>query len=104
MSQIGKFFSWLFGAAVFAAGIINTFWGNDPFFGIFLIIVAVFYFLSVDTLITLTKKIIRLSISPAFAVTVKVLVGIFVIIAVFGVGELFYKIDMMMADCNALRF
>jgi hypothetical protein len=57
LSVIGKIISWIFGTAVFAAGIINTFWGNDPFFGIFLIIVAVFYFLKVATLITLTKKI-----------------------------------------------
>lgn len=97
LNIIGNFFSWLFGTAVLATGIINTFWGNDPFFGIFLIFVAVFYFLKVDTLIALTKKITTLSIGPVAAVVVKVLVGIFIIIATLGVGELFYKIDMMTA-------
>ena len=98
LSVIGKAISWLFGTAVFAAGIINTFWGNDPFFGIFLIFLSVFYFLPVDTLISLTKKITRLTIGPGLAVLAKVLVGIFIIISVLGVGELFYKIDLMMAD------
>jgi hypothetical protein len=101
VSVIGKIFSWLFGTAVFAAGLINTFWGNDPFFGIFLIFVAVFYFLPLEILIKLTKKITRISIGPGMTVLVKVLVGIFIFIAVLGVGELFAKIDMMMADFNA---
>ena len=24
---------WIFGIAVFATGVVNTFWGNDPEFG-----------------------------------------------------------------------
>lgn len=31
---------WLFGIAVFAVGIINTFWGSDPGFGIFLLLLS----------------------------------------------------------------
>jgi hypothetical protein len=104
LSVIGKLISGIFGIAVFAAGIINTFWGNDPFFGIFLIFVSIFYFLKVDTLITLTKKITTLSIGPALAIVVKVLVGIFVFVATLGVGELFDKIDMMVAYYNSLGF
>ena len=100
LSTIGKAFSWLFGTAVFAAGIINTFWGNDPFFGIFLICLSIFYFLPMNTLMIMTKKITRLSIGPGLTVLIKVLVGIFIIVSVLGVGELFYKIDMMMADLN----
>ena len=100
LSTIGKTFSWLFGIAVFAAGIINTFWGNDPFFGIFLISLSIFYFLPVNTLMAMTKKITRLSIGPGLTVLVKVLVGIFIIVSVLGVGELFLKIDMMMSDLN----
>jgi hypothetical protein len=104
LSVFGKIISWVFGTAVFAAGVINTFWGNDPFFGIFLIFVSIFYFLKVDTLITLTKKITTLSIGPALAIVVKVLVGIFVFVATLGVGELFDKIDMMVAYYNSLGF
>jgi hypothetical protein len=100
LSTLGKTFSWIFGTATFMAGIINTFWGNDPFFGIFLIIVSVFYFLPVSILIMLTKKVTRISIGPALAILAKVLVGIFIFIAVLGVGELFDKINMMMADLN----
>ena len=100
LSAIGKTFSWLFGTATFAAGVINTFWGNDPGFGIFLICLSVFYFLPVSILIMMTKKVTRISIGPGLAVLAKILVGIFIFIAVLGVGELFYKIDMMMADLN----
>lgn len=100
LSIIGKTFSWIFGTATFLAGIINTFWGNDPFFGIFLIIVSVFYFLPVNILIMLTKKVSRISICPRLAILAKVLVGIFIFIAVLGVGEIFDKINLMMSDLN----
>lgn len=102
LSDIGKIISWLFGTASFAAGIINTLWGNDPFFGIFLIFLSVFYFLRVETLINLTKKITSISIGRGMAVMAKVLVGIFIIMATLGVGELFDKVDMMLADVNTL--
>ena len=32
--------SWLFGVIFFAIGFVNTFWGNDPGFGIFIILLS----------------------------------------------------------------
>ena len=83
--------SYLFGIAVFATGLINTFWGNDPGFGIFLLILSVIYFPPANALL---KEKTNFSI-PSI---VKVLVGIFIIVAAFGVGELSDKIDLMIMD------
>jgi hypothetical protein len=83
--------SWLFGIAVFAIGIINVFWGNDPGFGVFLMLLSFIYFPPANIML---KKITGFSIHRI----VKIIIGIFVIWASLGVGELFDKIDLMMLD------
>lgn len=80
--------SWIFGIAVFAAGIINTFWGNDPFFGIFLILLSFVYFPPVNTMI-------RERYGFSIPLILKILLAAFIIMAALGVGELFDKIDLM---------
>ena len=80
---------WLFGLVVLAIGLINTFWGNDPEFGIFLVLLSFIYFPPLNVLI---KKMIGFSI-PVIA---KILLGVFIIWAALGVGELFAKIEMML--------
>jgi len=81
----------VFGALVLAIGVVNTFWGNDPGFGAFLVLLSLIYFPPIDTV---AKKIIGFRI-PRIA---KILLGIFIIWAAMGVGELFDKIDLMMKD------
>lgn len=83
--------SWNFAVAFFAIGVINTFWGNDPGFGIFIILLSFIYVPRVNTVL---KEKIGLSI-PGVG---KILLGIFIIWAALGVGELFDKIDLMMRD------
>ena len=85
--------SWLFGTVAFAIGIVNTFWGNDPAFGVFILLLSFVYFLPVNAIL---KKITGFSI-PAMRL-VKILLGIFIIWAAMGVGELFDKIELMMND------
>lgn len=87
----GRIFSWIFGIAVLAVGIINSFWGNDPGFGVFLILLSLIYFPPVQSLV---KGMLGITIP----VTIRILAGAFVIWAAVGVGELFDKIDMMMRD------
>lgn len=89
----GNLISWLFGLAVFVAGIINTFWGNDPQFGVMLVLLSFIYPLPVNGLL---EKWASFSI-PKFGI-VKILFGIFIVIAVLGVGELFAKIELMKTD------
>ena len=92
-SVVENIISRVFGIAVLAVGVINTFWGNDPGFGIFLILLSSIYFLPVNTIL---KKLAGFSI-PGMAV-VKIMLCAFIIWAVLGVGELFDKIDLMMTS------
>ena len=43
-SVAGNILGWMFGIFVLAIGIINTFWGNDPEFGAFVIFLSVVFF------------------------------------------------------------
>ena len=90
-SIVGNVIGWLFGIAVLAIGVINTFWGNDPGFGIFIVLLSFVYFPPANVLI---KKMSGFSI-PLVA---KIILGIFIIWAALGVGELFNKIDLMLMD------
>ena len=90
-STIWNITSWLFGVVVFAIGLVNTFWGNDPGFGIFLVLLSLIYFFPLNTIL---RKWRGFSI-PGI---IKIFLGVFIIWASLGVGELFDKIDLMMND------
>ena len=90
-SLVLNIISSLFGIVFFAIGIINMFWGNDPFFGVFIVLLSFVYFPPVNVLL---KKITGFSIHPI----VKILLGIFILWAALGVGELFDKIELMKQD------
>jgi hypothetical protein len=85
--------SYLFGIIFFAIGVVNTFWGNDPGFGIFVVLLSLVFF---PPFTTKFKQITGFKI-PGF---VKILVGLFILWAALGVGELFDKIDMMLEDLS----
>lgn len=85
--------SWLFGFVAFAIGIVNTFWGNDPGFGIFIILLSLIYFVPVNTIL---RKLFDFSI-PGLGI-IKILLAVFILWASLGVGELFDKIDLMLRD------
>ncbi len=85
--------SWMFGLIVIFIGGINTLWGNDPGFGIFVMLTAFVYF---PPLTKNLRKRNGLKI-PRF---VKVVLGVFIIWAVLGVGELFDKIQLMTRDLS----
>ena len=84
-----NFFSLLFGVLVFAIGIVNTFWGNDTGFGIFLLLLSFVYFPPATDLL-------RRATGLTIPVAVKVLLGLFLLWAALGVGELFDKIGLML--------
>ena len=90
-SKIGEVINWIFGVFVFAAGVLNLFWGNDPLFGIFLLLLSFVYFPPVHALL---GKWTGVSI-PGI---IKFILGILIIWVVLGVGELFNKIELMMKD------
>jgi hypothetical protein len=91
--RIVDFTSWFFGFLFFAIGIVNTFWGNDPVFGVFILLLSLIYFLPVNTIL---NNIAGFSI-PGMGI-IKILIGIFILWAALGVGELFDKIALIKAD------
>ena len=90
-SVAGNVISWLFGLVVLAVGVINTFWGNDPFFGVFLVLLSLIYFPPVNA--TLKNRT-----GFSIPLVVKIILGVFIIWASLGVGELFNKTDLMLMD------
>lgn len=94
-STVLNVISWIFGAVFFAIGVVNTFWGNDPGFGIFIILLSLVYFLPVNDVL---KNRFGFSI-PGMGI-IKILLGIFILWAALGVGELFDKIELMKQDLS----
>jgi len=90
-SSVRNLISWLFGITVLAIGILNMFWGNDFGFGVFIILHSQVYFPPLNTML---KTKTGLSIPGV----IKIFLGIFILWAALGVGELFGKIDLMMMD------
>jgi hypothetical protein len=88
-SKIWNTISWMFGIAVVAIGILNIFWGNDQGFGIFILLLSFIYFPPVN-------RIFKEKTGFSIHKNIKIVLGIFIIWAALGVGELFGKIDLMM--------
>ncbi|WP_336515063.1 hypothetical protein [Pollutibacter soli] len=88
---IGNFVSCTFGMIAAAIGVLNMFWGNDPFFGIFIFFLAFLFF---PPLTQLIKRITGFSLSPL----AKMILALFILWISLGVGELLGKIDLMLKD------
>lgn len=86
---------WIFGIAVFAAGVVNTFWGNDPGFGVFILLLSFAYFPPTSNILS---AISERSIGFPIPKVAKIVLGIFIVWATLDVGELFDKIELMMMD------
>lgn len=81
----------LFGILFSTIGLINTFWGNDLFYGLFVIGLSLIYYPPVgELLLNLTRFTIKS--------WMKITVGLFIIWSALGVGELFDKIELMLAS------
>lgn len=92
-STFADLISWLFAVIVMAIAVVNIFWGNDAGFGVFLLLLSFVYMPPVTRMI---KQRFGFSV-PLIA---KILLGVFIIWASLGVGELFDKIDMMLTDLS----
>ena len=89
--SLGNIISSFFGILFVTIGLINLFWGNDPFYGLFIIAMSSIFFSPVTSLI---RRLTGINISWV----IKLIIGLFIIWSAVGVGELFDKIDMMLAD------
>ena len=78
----------LFGLLFFYIGFVNTFWGNDPFYGLFIILLSILFFLPIINLFI--EKIPQKTLF-----ILKIILGLFIIWSGLGVGELLDKIELM---------
>jgi len=69
-------------------GFLNTFWGNDPYYGLCIILTSfIFYFPLINFVIgKIPKKALLI---------LKIILGLFIIWSSLGVGELFDKLELM---------
>ena len=86
--ELTTFLNWLFGVLFSAIGLINCFVGNDPEFGIFILVLSLLYYPPFQELF---QKKTRCSI-PSF---VLIVLGVFIFWASLGVGELFLKVQLL---------
>lgn len=78
----------LFGLLFSFIGFVNTFWGNDPYFGLFIILISMVFYLPVINAIV--DKIPKRGM-----LILKIVLGLFILWSGLGVGELFDKIEIM---------
>ena len=83
--------SWLVGLLFFTIGLINMFWGNDFFFGVFLAGLSLVFLPPVNVFA-------RDKFGFSIPLVAKIIIGLFIIWSAVGVGELFDKIDMLVRD------
>lgn len=69
-------------------GFVNCFWGNDPFFGYFITIISLIFYVPL-------YSIIAEKIKPNIILMLKVILVLFILWSSLGVGEFFNKIEMM---------
>lgn len=81
----------LFGFSFFFIGFTNTFWGNDPFFGLAIILLSMIFFYP-------TANSILEKMSGKQVLILKLVIGFLILWASLGVGELFDKIELMRAS------
>jgi hypothetical protein len=79
---------WLSGLLFLAIGIVNTFWGNDPFYGVFLVLLSLLYLPPVH-------QAVKQKFGVTLPVWIKITLGLFILWSALGVGELFDKIELM---------
>lgn len=76
-------------------GLINLFWGNDPFYGIFILLLSQVFFAPVrNRFLSLT--------GVAIAGWVRILLALFIIWSSVGVGELDDKVNMMLESFKSI--
>ena len=87
--SLASILSLAFGILFTCIGSVNLLWGNDPFFGVFLIGLSLIYYPPIQRWIE-SKTGYPI---PGFS---KIVLGAFILWASLGVGELFDKIGMML--------
>lgn len=80
--------NFLIGLVLSFIGFVNTFWGNDPFYGLAIILISLIFYLPL-------LNLIWAKVPKRGKIIFKTLIGLLIIWSSLGVGELFDKIDLM---------
>lgn len=86
----------LAGALFFVVGLINLCWGNDQFFGVFIILLSLLFFAP-------TRNKVKKLTGIWVAGWLRILISLFIFWSSLGVGELGDKIDMMISYFNSIK-
>lgn len=86
---IALFLNWLFAVLFSAIGLVNCFVGNDPEFGVFILLSSLFFYPPFQQL--LQKKT-----TWTIPSLVLLVLGVFIFWSSLGVGELLDKIKMIL--------
>ena len=89
MKLFSSFISVGFGLIFSFVGFVNTFWGNDPFYGLAVVVLSFFYYLP-------TIDLLRELIKPKILSGTKYIIGFLFLWSSLGVGELIDKIELML--------
>ena len=82
---------WISGTAVLLIGLVNMFWGNDPGFGAFILMLSLVYFPPVNNMI-------REKTGLGIHWLAKLILGFLIVWVAMGVGELPEKLGQMMKN------
>ena len=78
----------VFGVLFSAIGFVNTFWGNDPYYGVAVLTASFLFYLPLI-------DVVRARVSAQQGTALLVLLGAFILWSSIGVGELLDKTGMM---------
>jgi hypothetical protein len=90
-SVLGDIISWFFGILFLVIGLINTFWGNDSGYGIFVVLLSFVFFPPI-------ARRIKNRFGFTIPLIAKIILALFILWSALGVAELFDKIDLMLND------
>lgn len=91
LNVLGVILSLAVGITLLLIGFVNLFWGNDPFFGLAIVVLASLYYLPMI-------QRIQASIEPKYWRIGLVVLAVLILWAALGVGELEDKIELMQAS------
>lgn len=88
-SKFGTTVHWVIGIVFTLIGLVNVFSGNDPVFGGFIILLSLVYYPPIQAFI---HRLTGFGINNL----IKTLLGLFILWASLGVGELMSKIEQIL--------
>jgi hypothetical protein len=90
-STISQLIYYLGGILFTLIGIINTFWGNDTWFGVLILVNSLFFYPPLH-------RFLMSGYNIKIPVILLIALALFMLWASLGVGELFAKIELMRAS------